>query len=547
MSRAAHSCRLAAISAATTLTLAATGCGGGGSSSATPASGFGQLSARAVWQRVDREPTGSAQLSGTVPSAGFGSELPAAVRTVRIDFAPAEGPGCCVAIDPDRIQVDPSTGRRRVVLQEIPVGSGLLTIAGFPGASAAAPDDNQRTCEIIPPGAGSACVANSLETPSFLSSPTAVEVRSGIQVNAGDIEVPAVPFFVTSTLEPRPGSSVGAPVPLGVTVAIATGPLLIEQVTIATNPGGPATLAISPCDDRSTPQCSPGGSLDVRGLRAVGRSANISVENATMNIIASGGDTPPLRIEYGFAVSLVEPPTPTATRPVATRTMVPTRTSAPVASSTPRPTATTLPTQTPRPTATATTPTATPNPRCEPVPAQRCRETSEANRSTLEIEQSNRDDEDRLSFDWERGSFIEIGEFGSPTFATSYALCLYEQEGGDPSLVLELFLPPDLDCSDGACWTREEDGFSYRDSFGQIDGLTQIDLRAGLPDRTQIRLRAQGRNLPLPTLPLSQNPPLIIQLKNNFEEGKCWEARFSRPAAQNNSTTFRDSGDPPSR
>ena len=114
------------------------GCGSGGDSGAD-VGGRGRLSARVFWEQSDSGADPLAGLSGTAPAGGFGAELPAAVTTVRLDFAPAVGTPCCVAVDPSQLSVDPVTGRRSVVLSDIPVGAGFLTIAGFPGATAAAP------------------------------------------------------------------------------------------------------------------------------------------------------------------------------------------------------------------------------------------------------------------------------------------------------------------------------------------------------------------------------------------------------------------------
>ncbi len=526
-------------------------CGGGGSAGGGDGSGFGQLAARASWQQPgDAGALDGARISGA-SDGGFGPELPASVRTVRIDFAPADGVACCVAIDPSLLDVNPGTGRRRVVLDRIPAGPGDLTIAGFPGAIATAPAGFSQTCEVQPAEVASPCVAGAIDTPSFISAPTSLVVPPGSAVDAGDILVPATPFFVTASLAPAPNASATAPFPVAATVAIAAGDLGIDALSIVTTPGGPANLTFSPCDDLGGPPCSPGGALQVHGLRATGTSGAIADGAATVDVAALAAGVERLQIAYGINV---QPAPPTLTR-------TPTRTQVPTATDTPPATRTSLPTRTPtvtptdapdtatptrRPTDAPGSPTATPDAMCGPQPIERCRQSIEAGQSDLIIGTSGNPSNDRLVFEWDRGNFTELEDFGDPGLLTSYAVCIYDAVGGVPVLVRQLFVPPGPDCPDAqACWTRTEDGHRYQDDSGARDGVMQIILRAGLPGRANIRVRAEGINLAPPSLPLQQDQTITVQVRNDFEDGKCWEAKFSKPAERNDPTLFRDRGDQP--
>ncbi len=510
------------------LSLAVLGCGGSGSSDG----GAGSLSARVFWQQPDG--SGDAITSGTSPSGGFGPELPAAVRTVRLDFAPSSGAACCVAIDPSGLVVDPDTGRRRVVLTQLPSGPGLLTIAGFPGGSAPAPAGANTTCGLEPADVASPCVASSLDGPSFISAPTDVTVRAGTQVNAGDILVPAVPFIVTTTLQPVPGGSVPAPVQLGATVAISGTTLPIDDIDIATTPGGAAAVTLTACDDATSNPCSPGGALEVRGLRAVGQ-ANVPSGNATVEIVATGDGTPPLSLSYDFTSQGAAPSATPTGAPQATSTST-------VPPSTPPPsrtvaTPTFTPTQTIRATAVPGSPTATPDFLCGPAPASTCQRPIDGTRSSLVIGIDNNPADDRMVFEWERGNFVDGRDFGDPGLATSYSICIYDGIDGTSTLVRELYIPP------GDDWSPTDDGFRYDDPSGRRDGIERIDLVAGQPGRANIFVRGGGVELDPPTLPFEQNPTMIYQVKNDSEGGHCWETVFSRPAERNDAALFRDNGD----
>jgi hypothetical protein len=470
---------------------------------------------------------------------------------VRLDFASTAGEACCVAVDPSGLEVNPATGRRSVVLTMIPAGPGALTIAGFPGSSAASPAGVTATCALEPASAAFPCDTSSLESPSFLSDPTDVTVRAGAEVNAGDILVPAVPFILTSSLAPAPGSTSSQPVAFGATVGFSGSDVPVDDVTITASPGGEIAVDLVPCDDMSASPCSPSGSLEVRGLRAEGSGSDLPAGNTTVEIVATRSDGgAPLRIAYGIIVSQGDVPTSTPTHTTvpstATPTSVPTATRTGTTPSTATP-STPTPTNTPRPTETSGVPTATPDPMCPPVPADGCRQSIEGNASTFLLSIEPNPVNDRLLFRWEQGNFTVRREFGDPGLVTSYALCIYDETAGVPNLVRQLFLPAGPDCSQtsAACWAVTDDGFRYDDIAGQHDGVERVDLVEGLPGQARIFVRANGLNLNPPSLPFDQDSRVIVQMKNDFEAGYCWEARFTRPAERNDPGIFRDSSDNP--
>ena len=81
---------------------------------------------------------------------------------------------------------------------------------------------------------------------------------------------------------------------------------------------------------------------------------------------------------------------------------------------------------------------------------------------------------------------------------------------------------------------------------GARAGIEQIDLDAGLAGSRQHSLPSRRTQLRDSTTPVPQNQAVVVQLRNDYEEGHCWEARFSRPATRSDAFLFRDSGDSPS-
>jgi hypothetical protein len=181
------------------------------------------------------------------------------------------------------------------------------------------------------------------------------------------------------------------------------------------------------------------------------------------------------------------------------------------------------------------------------VPLERCRRSIEAGRSSLLIRRSGGFGiDDRLEYDWLRGNFIALRDFGDPGLFTTYSICLYDTVAGEPALIGQWTIPPGPDCPADGCWRTVIDrGFQYRDVLGTRDGIREIDLFAGLPGRASIAVRGSGVNVNVPALPLEQDPTVIVQVKNDFEAGKCWEERFSGRPEDNDETKFLAAGDGP--
>ncbi len=211
--------------------------------------------------------------------------------------------------------------------------------------------------------------------------------------------------------------------------------------------------------------------------------------------------------------------------------------------STPTDTPTTTPTSTPTDTFTATA-TFTPNPNCAPEPILGCRQSLQENKSLLLIKDKG-GLKDKLIFKWIKGEPFDQTEFGDPLSATTYTLCIYDENSGVPSLVTQALVPPGGTCNNRDCWKSTKTGFRFKDSTTTNDGIQKITLKSSLvPGKSKIVLKGKGPNLQLPPLPLQQDQKVIAQLKNDFNGGQCFEARFSGPPKKNENDFFKDKGDP---
>jgi len=211
---------------------------------------------------------------------------------------------------------------------------------------------------------------------------------------------------------------------------------------------------------------------------------------------------------------------------------------------TPTETPTSTPTDTPTNTFTATA-TFTPNNVCGPEPIVGCRQSIDDNKSLLLIKDRDGVLKDQVKFRWVKGEATDKSVFGDPVAATTYTLCIYDEIAGSPSLALEAIVPPGGTCNNRDCWKETKKGFRYKDVTTANDGIKTISMKSGTNGKSKIVLKGQSLNLDLPPLPLEQDQKVIVQLKNDFDGGQCFEARFSGPPKRNQSDIFKDKNDPP--
>ena len=142
--------------------------------------------------------------------------------------------------------------------------------------------------------------------------------------------------------------------------------------------------------------------------------------------------------------------------------------------------------------------------------------------SSLSLRDSARDSRDALTWKWGRGT-ATLAALGTPGPGDDYALCVYDEIGASPRLVLGQRIPG----ANG--WTPTSSGWRYVDRAGTAGGTTSVVLKSGLAGGARITLRARGLPLAMPPLPLAQDPAVTVQLVG---PASCFESHH--PAARVN-------------
>jgi parallel beta-helix repeat protein len=236
------------------------------------------------------------------------------VRTIRIEFASASGQRCCLAVEPTRLPTDPVSGRRFLVLAQLADGPATIGLAGFP-TDVAPGTSPAPLCPTEPADAAEPCEASGPATPSFLSEPHRVNIVTGTETDAGDIPVFATPFLLN--LLPAVGATALNPVAISFTVVDAAAGINATSVSARILQVGQSSNSVpvnlTPCDDASSPPCSGGGLLRVRGFHVAGAPQSLSVGAADLQIQARNLGAPPrtLDLTYSFAVRSAVGTTPT--------------------------------------------------------------------------------------------------------------------------------------------------------------------------------------------------------------------------------------------
>ena len=91
------------------------------------------------------------------------------------------------------------------------------------------------------------------------------------------------------------------------------------------------------------------------------------------------------------------------------------------------------------------------------------------------------------------------------------------------------------------CWKATSSGFRYKDRNLTPDGLSKLVLKEGGAGKARILLRGKGSDLMIPTLPLTQDLTITVQLLNS--DGFCWESQYSAPPLKSRTDQFKDKSD----
>ncbi len=226
-------------------------------------------------------------------------------------------------------------------------------------------------------------------------------------------------------------------------------------------------------------------------------------------------------------------------------TFTPTNSPTDTPTETPTSTATDTPTMTPTPSASPTiTATATPTAHggCAHVPAVGCQ--VPVGRSAFAIHDRVDNAADSVTWRWTgKSTVVLLNELGNPLTSTRYSLCVYDETGGVPSLVLGSQAPAGGTCGSKPCWKATASGFRYQNKSGLPDGIKRISLNATGRRSASARVIGRGLNLllPAPANPgfLHQDTRVIVQLQKS-DGPECWEVSYTAPAQRNMLRFFRD-------
>lgn len=183
-----------------------------------------------------------------------------------------------------------------------------------------------------------------------------------------------------------------------------------------------------------------------------------------------------------------------------------------------------------------------PPPACGPAPQSGCRRPIATAKASLLLKDRIPDKGDLLQWKWTKGAATVKADFGDPMLTTNYTLCLYDDVAGTPKLKLRASIPGGGTCHGRPCWKENTRGYKYADKDATPNGITKLALKEGLDGGATIQLQGRGVPLEMPTLPLTQAPTVLVQLKND-STGLCWEAPFSGMALRNDQSQFTDKGD----
>jgi cysteine-rich repeat protein len=181
---------------------------------------------------------------------------------------------------------------------------------------------------------------------------------------------------------------------------------------------------------------------------------------------------------------------------------------------------------------------------CNPTPRTGCRKPTVVQKALLFLKDRSRDSGDKLVWKWLRGAATAADDFGDPFATTAYGLCVYEDVGDTPSLLLSASVPFGGTCISGStarpCWSAlgsppGSKGYRYRDKERTPDGIDRLVLKPGSDGRAKIVVRGKGTNLGMPS-PLDLTLPLTVQLQAS--NGECWEAGYFEAGVIKNREDF---------
>jgi len=182
---------------------------------------------------------------------------------------------------------------------------------------------------------------------------------------------------------------------------------------------------------------------------------------------------------------------------------------------------------------------------CGVAPATTCRRPTISAKAAIVIKDKAFSEGDSLVWKWIKGAATTKGEYGNPLYSpsfggTSYAICVYDDDGGTPRLKMSVSMPAGGFCYGKSCWRDKTKGFTYSDKDLTPDGAAKLTLKEGITGEAKITFKGKGANLLMPNL-AALVQPVIVQLRNS--NGMCWEAVYNAPPTKQTSEQFKDKAD----
>jgi hypothetical protein len=154
---------------------------------------------------------------------------------------------------------------------------------------------------------------------------------------------------------------------------------------------------------------------------------------------------------------------------------------------------------------------------CTAAPSS-CREPTASAKASVSMRDRADPSQDTMSFKWTKGEATTKTDFGTPTAADAFALCIYDGS----TLVYG------ADVRAGATnWRENTKGFKYRRKDGLPDGVTSLAFKEGTAGRASMKLKSKGARVAPPPLGTISGP-LEVQLQRT-DAGICLGATFSPP------------------
>jgi hypothetical protein len=139
---------------------------------------------------------------------------------------------------------------------------------------------------------------------------------------------------------------------------------------------------------------------------------------------------------------------------------------------------------------------------------------------------------DKLIWKWLRGPAGAQADFGDPSAATAYTLCVYS----GAATAIETFIPGGDTCGGVPCWrTIGSKGYRRSDPAGGVGGLSKVILKASAS--STIIIKGKGANLDLDADTLPFGGALMMQLSNSAN-ANCWQSSFPLAAVNADTETL---------